>query len=501
VYGRKTSRRKQSNSSGPVFSIAGAMPSIEKPSSDTNLEFEPASFRDRNGRVFLKGESLYRTLTQPALDTWEVLSNKEFFKKLMHQGRIVRTERVRPEVIGVQLKNPWVAVLKHQQIPFVSYPYEWTFGMLKDAALLQLDLLSRSLKEGMILKDSSPFNIQWIGDEPVFIDILSFDELHPGDIWPGYRQFCQMFLCPLFLQAYKDIPFQSWLRGNLDGISVENCNQIMSRRDLLRPGVFSHVYLQSKFQAKYAVSEKSVVGELKSAGFNKEMIQRNVAGLKRIVEQLKWSKQQSQWSEYEDCGNYTKEDSDQKLTFVRKSVSFKKWNLVWDLGCNTGAFSRIAAENAHYVLAMDADQLSVERLYRNLKLNAVKNILPLFMNVADASPNLGWRNQERKGLRERGRPNLILCLALIHHMVITNNIPVDDFIRWLSGLGGFLIIEFVSKNDPMVKRLLMNKKDDYYDYELQYFEEHLSSAFKIERRETLGSGNRTLYFAHPRADS
>ncbi|HEV8713403.1 MAG TPA: methyltransferase, partial [Candidatus Binatia bacterium] len=305
---------------------------------------EPGSFRDRTSRVFYSDGAVFRGLSQQALKEWETLSSTAFFRGLMAEGKLVHTERVgslsTPNAAQI---GEWAAVLKHQPIPFISYPYEWSFGMLKDAALLQLDLLLAALRENMILKDASPFNIQWLGTNPVFIDIPSFEKLLPGEPWVGYRQFCQMFLYPLFLQAYKDVPFHPWLRGSIDGIEPERCNKLMTVRDLLRPGVFTHVYLQTKAQSLHAQTEKDVKKELRVAGFHQALIKANVSRLRKIVQRLIWQRTASEWSDYASKNTYTDTDREKKEVFVRQVVQARSWRLVWDLGCNTGAFSRIAA--------------------------------------------------------------------------------------------------------------------------------------------------------------
>ena len=172
---------------------------------------------------------------------------------------------------------------------------------------------------------------------------------------------------------------------------------------------------------------------------------------------------------------------------------------MWDLGCNTGTFSRICAENSDYVVAMDQDPAAIELFYRALSQEGSGRILPLVLNLADPSPDLGWRCLERKAITGRGKPQLTLCLALIHHMVIGANVPVGEFLQWLVDLQGALVIEFVTKEDPMVEVLLRNKEDLYEDYELEYFESCLGSLFDVKRREVVPSGTRILYFATPKA--
>ena len=458
--------------------------------------FEPGSFRDRTSRVFYRDGAVLRGLNAHAAQEWEVLKTEPFFQQSMAEGKIVRTEQVIPTDASPSPRDgQWSILLKHQAIPFISYPYEWPFSMLQAAALLTLELQAAALNVDMTLKDATPFNVQWSGSQPVFIDIPSFERLRPGEPWVGYRQFCQLFLYPLFLQAYKDIPFQPWLRGSLEGIEPAQCAQLMSLRDMLRPGVLSHVILQAKAQASYAQTERNLKKDLRQAGFHKTLIQANVSRLRKLVAQLTWKQSQSTWSGYTEALPYTEREQHQKADFVRRITHSRRWNIVWDLGCNTGTFSRIAAENADYVLAMDIDTLVIERFYRELTRDRSPNILPLISNVADPAPNLGWRGLERKALVERGRPDLTLCLALLHHVVISAHIPLREFITWLASLGTALVIEFVTRDDPMVRTLLRHKADHYTDYDLEYFERCLADAFVIDRQETLESGTRRLYYA------
>ena len=462
--------------------------------------FEPGSFRDRTSRVFYQDGAVFRGLDAHAAREWEALKTTPFFRQLMAEGKIVHTEQVAPTGSSPsshvrQGDEQWAVILTHQTIPFISYPYEWPFSLLQDAALLTLELQAAALRADMTLKDATPFNVQWSGSRPVFIDIPSFERLRPGEPWVGYRQFCQLFLYPLFLQAYKDLPFQPWLRGSLEGIEPVQCRRLMSLRDLFRPGVLSHVVLQAKAEASYARTERNLKKDLRQAGFHKALIQANVSRLQKQVAALSWRQTRSTWSDYTAALPYTDGELSQKADFVRRVTHARRWNLVWDLGCNTGTFSRIAAENAEYVLAMDIDALVIERFYCALKAEHARNILPLISNVADPAPNLGWRGQERKALLERGRPDLTLCLALLHHVVISAHIPLSEFISWLASLGTALVIEFVTRDDPMVQTLLRHKADHYTDYDLAYFERCLADAFEIDQQETLESGTRRLYYA------
>ena len=199
--------------------------------------FDPGSFRDPDTKIFHYNGAIFRCLTARALADWTRLAATDFHARFMAQDRIVPTQQVTDRTALPPLPSKWVAVLEHRRLPMVSYPYEWSFGMLKDAALLQLDVIRAALDEQMTLKDATSFNVQWNGARPTFIDIGSFTAYVPGEPWAGYRQFCETFLYPLLLQAYRDIPFHPWLRGRLDGITAEQCRSLLSGRARWRRGV------------------------------------------------------------------------------------------------------------------------------------------------------------------------------------------------------------------------------------------------------------------------
>lgn len=462
-------------------------------------DFEPGSYRDRQGRVFYLDDRVFRALSSSALADWQALSATEFFRQSQTEGRLVATRQLDHDGGRFDtVAGEWAAFLEHDRVPVISYPYEWSFGMLRDAALLHLDLLLEALAEDLILKDSSAYNIQWIGTRPLHIDIPSFERWQPGEPWVGYRQFCQLFLYPLMLTAYRNLPFQPWLRGALDGITPQECARLMSARDFLRPGVMTHVVLQSKLLEATADSSTSLRKDLKASGFDKELIAKNARGLRKVVTNFRWKQKSSEWSSYTEQNSYTDHDEETKRQFVGEAVSTRRWGLAWDLGCNTGRYARLAAEHADSVVAMDADHLTVDRLYTELRAEGDERILPLLMNLADPSPNLGWRGLERRALADRRPVDLVLCLALIHHLVITANIPLYELVCWFGGLGSWLIIEFVTKDDPMVQRLLLSKEDIYNDYSLEAFEREIAQHFQEVARLPLPNGTRTLFFLRPR---
>lgn len=445
---------------------------------------EAGSFRDRTARVFYRDGAVCRRLHAPAQSAWDRVRHTRFFARFVADGRLIPTVEREP------------GVLQHEKVPCISYPYEWPFGMLQDAALLCLELLQAALAEDVILKDGTAYNVQWRGVRPVFIDIPSLVPLTSGQPWLGYRQFCQLFLFPLFLQAYRGVSFQPWLRGRLDGISAEECNGLLSWRDLLRPGVLRHVWLQALLQRQRPHASTQLRHNLQAAGFHKALIEANVRSLHQLIGGLRWHPASSRWSDYDQ--ERTNRDTAVKQAFVSQAFGEQRRSLVWDLGCNTGRYTRLLADRADLVVALDADQLAVERLYRRCRAEGPTNVLPLVMDVADASPAQGWRLRERQPLLERGRPECVLCLALIHHLVLSANLPLDEVIAWLAGVTEHLIIEFPTPEDHMVRALLQARDEPAEDYNLAWFEQCLTRHFRITARRLLPSGTRILYSAETR---
>ena len=468
------------------------------PAEEPSVRFDPGSFRDPDTRVFRHDGAVFRCLTRRALADWRRLAETDFHARFMQDRRVIPTRLVTDSEALPPLEGRWTAVLEHERVPLVSYPYEWSFGMLRDAALLQLDVTRAALDEEMTLKDATPFNVQWLGAQPTFIDIGSFTPYASGEPWAGYRQFCESFLYPLLLQAHRGVPFHPWLRGSLEGITAAQCSALLSARDLLRRGVLAHVFLQAKAQARYEDAPGNVKQELRAAGFGAALIKHNIDRLRRIVERLQWKTPRSTWSEYQREHSYDDDDLRRKTGFVEQVLAGRRWPLVWDVGCNTGNYSRMAAKHAEYVLALDADHVVIERLYQSLKAGGPANVLPLLADLADPSPGLGWRGRERLPLGERGRPALVLCLALIHHLVIGRNIPLDDFVAWLAQFGGEVVLEFVGPEDPMVERLLRNRRDQEFDYSSAAVGAAVERHFGAVTHETLASGTRTLYHCRPR---
>ncbi len=457
---------------------------------------DPGSFRDSSARVFHEGSRVLRALSSSALPSWTALQRTRFYFDALRKRRIIATRVVDEPLSCAPISDlPDGAYLEHDRIPVISYPYEWTFSMLRDAALRTLELLRVALEEDFILKDSSPYNVQWHGANPVFIDVTSFEPYRPGQIWAGYQQFCELFLFPLMLESYRGIPFRHRLRGSIEGISVEEMSRSCSLRDLFRPGIIRHVTVHRRLRSTFSASTRSIGSDLARARFPKHLIQANVRSLHSLVLGMAEPATDSSWITYATDNSYLPDDDAAKKQFVEDALAAKFRSLVVDLGCNTGTYSRLAARSADYVLALDADAAAVESLYRALRAERRGNILPLVFDLVDPSPSLGWHLRERAPLFTRARPSLTLCLALVHHLTLRNNIPLPLVVEWLASLGGDLVVEFVHSDDPMVTALLRNKHGTAHAYSRDLFEHHLRRHFAITRRLTLRSGTRTLYLA------
>ena len=456
------------------------------------VRYEPGSFRDPDSRVYYRDGQVLRGLSAAAARDWQALASTGFFTRLVADGKICATEPVDEPSDG-----RWAMVLRHERVPFVSYPYEWTFSMLRDAALLHLEVLSAALADGMSTKDGSAYNVQWRGTAPVFVDVGSFEPLRDGEPWAGYRQFCQTLLYPLMLQAHLGVSFRPWLRAQIDGIEAHQIAPMFDGLRRLRAGVLPHIHLHRAMQAKFAsASAGAVRDELKTAGYSRELLTATVRRLQSLVRKLEWRPEPSAWAGYRDSCTYSSDDAEHKAVFVEGALAGAGCGLVLDLGANDGEYARLAARHARHVVAVEADEAVADECYRRLRADADRRVMPLVMDLANPSPGSGWRGRERASFGDRARPDAVLALALVHHLAIGRNVPLTEVVDWLAGFGGRLVVEFVDPADPMAQRLLANKPAGLFgDYRRDVFERLLAERFDVTRREELPSGTRTLYLA------
>ncbi|MDM4718846.1 class I SAM-dependent methyltransferase [Micromonospora sp. WMMA1363] len=462
---------------------------------DTDLRAEPASFRDPANRVYHRGDEVLRGLNERAAAEWRALAGSDFFTTLLTEGKVCGTVEAAPVPHG------WAALLRHERIPFVSHPYEWSHTMLRDAALLHLEILRVALPAGFTTKDGSAYNLQWRGAQPVFIDVGSLTPVRYGEPWAGYRQFCQTLLYPLLLGAHLGLDVQPWLRARVDGIEPDQMRRLFAGGRRLLPGVFTHVHLHGAMQRGNArASTADVRAQLRAAGYSCELALATVRGLERLVRRLDRRPTVSHWIDYQRTCGYSADDRATKERFVSASLAAgPRARLALDLGANDGRYARVAAAHADYVVAVEQDPAVVDGLYRALRAEGERRILPLVMDLADPSPGGGWRGVERAAFVDRARADAVLALAVVHHLAIGRNVPLPEVVDWLCGFGApgaTLVLEFVHPEDPMVGRLLANKPDGLFpDYRRAEFERLLAARCRVAERLDLPTGTRTLYRA------
>ncbi|MEM7142407.1 MAG: methyltransferase [Actinomycetota bacterium] len=459
--------------------------------------FDPGSFRDPLSRVLVDGDRVLRVVRDAGVADLDALEGARFWADAQAAGTVVGTRATSmPAELAV---DGWERAVEHDRIPVISYPYEWTFSMLRDAALQQLELTRAALADGLLTKDATPFNTQFVGAAPVFIDVGSFERLPRGEPWRGYRQFCESFYNPLLLQAVRDMPFQPWLRGARSGIGPVECRRLLSGRQLIGKGAFTNVVLHARLERRHADSRRDVEGELRQAGYGPKLIDAQLAKLSKVVQKLEWKASASTWSDYTDRSHYGERDLQAKVDFVTSVAAATPRRQIVDLGTNDGHFARLVAGHAASVVAVDGDPLVVDRLYRSLRHEGSVDILPLYVDLLDPSPSLGWRSRERAAFVDRVAPDLTLALALVHHLAISGTVPLPEVIEFLHDLGGEVVVEFPTRDDPMVQRLLDRKRSGLFDhYRLDAFDDAIAGRYEVVRREVLPSGTRHLFHLAPR---
>jgi hypothetical protein len=459
-------------------------------------EVVAGSFRDPAGFVFRRDGVLYRQVNRAHREAFDLLTSSGLLERLRDEDLLISHDEVpvRP------LTDEGYKVLRPVEVPFVSYPYEWSFSQLRDAALGTLRLQSLAMDHGMSLRDASAYNFQFHRGRPVLIDTLSFEPLVPGRPWVAYRQFCQHFLAPLALMATRDVRLGLMLREHVDGLPLELAAGLLPRRVRMRPPIQLHLVMHAKSQARHERDGGSESGEARS------MSERALRGLldsvRNGVEGLHLGEQRSTWRDYYDeAAHYSDHATESKARLVQESLETIQPRTVWDLGANTGRFSRLASAREIDTVAFDIDPIVVDETYRRVSADREQHLLPLVLDLTNPSPAIGWANAERMSLAERGPADLVLALALVHHLAIGNNVPLPSIVDYLARLGRHVVVEFVPKDDEKVQLLLRTRPDIFATYSPGDFERALQERFEILRRETVAGSSRVLFVGRRRSTS
>ena len=456
------------------------------------------SFRDPSGFVFVQDGIAYRQVNAVAGGPYHQLMGSGLYEELTRERLLVRHEEVPLRLPDAPAA---LAVLRPEQIPFISYPYEWCFSALKAAALLTLDIQRRALLRGLVLRDASAYNIQFVGTRPIFIDTLSFGPYAEGEPWVAYRQFCQHFLAPLALMAFVDPSLGELSRTHIDGIPLRIASRLLPVRSRMRPGVLMHVHLHARSEARTSTPPQNGAQKPRASGMSRTAMRALIDSLASTIRGLQHAPARTLWSTYGTHLNYSEGAQADKRRLVAEmiaSVPREHLASVWDLGANTGEYSRIAADAGARVIAFDGDHAVVEQHFRAAAERGDDRVLPLFQNLANPSPAIGWAHAERRSFVERGPADLCLALALVHHLAIGGNVPLGRIAELFGAVARRLIIEFVPKDDSQVGRMLALREDVFPDYTEQAFVDAFSEVFTIVRSARIAGTVRTLYLMERR---
>jgi ribosomal protein L11 methylase PrmA len=444
------------------------------------------SYKDLSGHLFFKDKILYRQVNFSYQENYDFLIDSGLYELLSKSNRLVS---------HIEIDNSDKGIYKLLQPTLVntfSYPYEWSFSQLKDAALLTLNIQREALLKGMILKDASSYNVTFHQGEATFIDTLSFERYRDGEPWVAYKQFCQHFLAPLVLMSKRDIRLNSLLRSYIDGVPLDLASSLLPTTSFFNLGIFLHVYLHAISQKKY--SETSDTKKIVNTHISKSRLVALIDSLESTIKKLKWSPGGTEWDDYYiNNNNYNDLSMADKEKKIESLLSQIKPSTVWDLGANFGNFSRIASKYSENVIAWDIDPSCVERNYLRLK-KAKGNITPLLIDLTNPSPSIGWNCEERMSFFERDEPDAVLALGLVHHLAISNNTPFSYIFKFLSKLSKNVVIEFIPKSDSQVIKLLSSREDIFKNYTQEGFEMAFLNFFKLVSVEKIKDSERSIYY-------
>lgn len=444
----------------------------------------PSSYRDPSGFIFEKEGLLYRQVNISFKEHFDQFIQNGLYKHLTEKGLLIPHQQINENLTG---QDSYYATLLPEKIPFISYPYEWGFDMLKDAALLTLQLLKESLLFGMTLKDATPYNIQWHKGKPVFIDTLSFEKFD-NTPWIAYRQFCENLLGPLLLMHYNKQPLQQLSLAWPDGIPLNIIRSLLPHKSRFNLHIYLHIHLHSKISSGSKSNNNSV------QKFSKQKLLNLVSSMEGLINKLKLPAQKSTWSEYYAEASQRKDYLENKKQIINQWLDeIPGIRNAADLGANEGEFSKLSSSKGIRTIAADFDAYCINKLYNGIKGSKEHNILPLIIDLSNPSPANGVNNEERSSFLNRLNTDLVLALALIHHLAIGKNIPFEKIAAMFSNITKYLIIEFVPREDEKVQLMLNDRKDIYLDYTKENFIRSFSGHFNMIHEAVVKGSERILF--------
>jgi hypothetical protein len=460
---------------------------------------DPASFRDPYGYVFRRDGILYRAIAPAALADWTAFEERGLAADLIGAGLLVGHDQASADVAPIPDAG---LVVRPRELALISYPYEWAFSQLREAALLTLEVQRRALTYGMRMRDASAYNVQFDGGRPILIDSLSFEMADWTEPWPAYRQFCKHFLAPLALMAHRDPRCGLMLREFIDGLPLDLTTRLLPGRTRLG-GLLPHLHLhagadrraqQSQIPGASAPAAKPAQARQMSLTRHEALLD----SLRRVVEGLHLQLG-SHWLTYTRQTSYSETAAASKREIVQRMLTAAGGTTIWDLGANVGTYSDLAAGPGRLVIAFDQDPSVVELHWRNLSAEQRSSVLPLVMDLTNPSPALGWAHAERRSLLQRGPADVAMALALVHHLAIGNNVPLPHVAAVLAEAGRKVVVEFVPKEDPMVQQLLAARRDVFDAYSIDGFRAAFAEQFLTLDEAQVDDSLRTLFLMERRS--
>ena len=446
-----------------------------------------SSFRDPSGFLFTFEGNLYRQINKSYQNEFDKMIDSGLYQKLVEKELLIPHEEV-----NIESSQPekCYKTIKPKLIDFISYPYEWSFSQLKDAALTTLEIQKIAMDYGVTLKDSSAYNIQFVNGKPIFIDTLSFEIYQEGQFWNPYKQFCQHFLAPLALMNHRDIRLNQLLKIYIDGIPLDLTSKLLPGKTKTMFSLLAHIHTHSKKQKDYEVKQEDV----KKRILSKNSFIGVIESLHSAIKKQNISLEKTEWGNYYSDTNYSEVAMNDKKAIILNLIEKIKPKNVWDIGGNVGIFSRISSDKEISTICFDIDPVAIEKNYLECKEKKEKNLLPLLMDLTNPSPDIGWQNMERDSFLTRGPADLVFALALIHHLAISNNVPFELISEFFSRNCRNLVIEFVPKTDTQVKRLLSTREDIFLDYDNEHFEKEFEKLFIIIEKKEIKESRRIVYY-------
>ncbi len=467
-----------------------------------------SSFRDPNGVLFAWNGRIFRIVNAAGMADLKAFLASGCAAKWASAGALIRTAAPgdaekrellqAPEIAGLYARIGGEVILEHERIPFPSFPYEWPPEMLHRAAALTLELALGLLPESLGLKDATPYNILFRGPQPVFIDVLSFERRDPGDpAWLAYAQFVRTFLLPLLANRHLGLALDQALLARRDGLEPEEVYAWLGPLKRMRPPFFSlvsmPVWLALRHRQDDSIYRKRALPDAERAKF---ILTALLKGLQRQLRAAApKADARSAWSGYMEANSYAPEQFAAKERFVEESLAASRPKQVLDVGCNTGKFSFMAARGGARVVAIDCDPVVAGNVWRQAAAERL-DVLPLVVNLARPTPGTGWNNSEYPSFlaRARGAFDTVLMLAVVHHLLVTERIPLDGIVDLAADLTtDKLVIEFVAPEDAMFKKIVRGREDLHSGLTAAVFEDACGRRFDILRSQRLDGAARWLY--------